>query len=199
MSTTIVAQVTSKDGAARWYWRGMYGHEHTEKIAAHPAHTFEDSVVPVDITVSHDGPVVGRVTYLESGLGYGDGDLWAVGVIDLEPDNVRNLYTSADINVIMANELVAEKCRLTALAICADTAGLGAPLVKAWPGDYRNRNTLAGWGQHPAILDRAAQAAPDLYQRSGPLRIHRPAPFTPRTGPRGPMHYSGGGRILAVR
>ena len=84
MSTTILCEVVTADGTAAW--PDPFAGPGYRTFQATPPDMFDDwQPGRIPITINHDGPTIGHVDYLESGLGYGDGGLYAIGVIEGVP------------------------------------------------------------------------------------------------------------------
>ena len=151
ISTTIVAEVVTADGTAAWPdpWEGP-GYR---TFQATPPDTF-DTWQPgrIGVSIGHDGPIIGHVDYLETGLGYGDAGLFAVGVIEAIPASVLDgqVMCSPEItadaiattigrgrDARSVGDMHATTATLTSIALVGETAGVGARPVRAWHGDYR--------------------------------------------------------------
>jgi hypothetical protein len=224
MITTVVAQIVDQLGHAMWEWRGSFGGRHVERFEAHPAANFLD-VQPGDIPVElrHGGERLGSVAYLEHNIA-GCTDLTAVCLLDdVEPEEVDGLYCSAEVGgTKRLGDLTVEDCKLQAVALLGQTAGVNARPVTAYSGDFRHSWERERWARRPKVLDRAAAACPYEYRSARcELRINRPAParvsddwspdlaIAPRSGSGHRRwidgqwveieYWPGHGRILSVR
>jgi hypothetical protein len=187
-TATVVLEIVTADGIAAWDSPGAAGFD---KLQATPPHVFDDRQpgrIPVHIR--HGGPVVGHVDYLEEGLGYGGGGLYAVGVVDLPADLVDGCYCSPEIRADTISlrmgagnqsgyigSAFATSASLEACALVDATAGIAAAKVRAFPGDYRRQDGSFNWsGGAPTILQRAKKAAGwELRYRRPPSIVIRRA------------------------
>lgn len=75
--TTVLLEVVPADGAAAWVTPQV------RKFQSTPPWTFGASAPgTIPIRIRHDGPTAGYIDYLEHGLGYGNGALFGVGVVE---------------------------------------------------------------------------------------------------------------------
>jgi hypothetical protein len=136
--------------------------------------------------------VIGHLDYFETGLGYGNGGLFGVGVVrGVEAGLIDGLVMcSAEIRAnamartvgrgqyrTSVGEMHATRSELVAVALVDETASVTSTKVRAWSGDYRVELDRGRWAPlAPEILARAAKAARwDLrWSRPQRLQVHRP-------------------------
>jgi len=190
--STLLLEVVDSAGDA--CWRGLDRVE----LQSTPAHTFDEwQSGDIPVNVAHQpGTRIGVVDYLESGVGHGDGGIYAVAVVDVAAELVHGLFASPEItcDALHVQErhsyrldrrresfgtLTATRSTLDGVGLVARTAGVTSTRVQAWRGDYRDP---IDWGaivsrRPPEILLRAKAAARYDLRTSRPhkLRIHRPA------------------------
>ena len=208
ISTTIVAEVVTADGTAAW--KDPYAGRGYRMYQATPPDVFGDwQPGRIPVTITHGGPTVGHIDYLECALGYGNGGLYAVAVLEgVDADMIDGqvqcspeILCDAMLDVGYrgryhqppSGQLHATRATLDAVALVNQTASFTSTRVRAWSGDYRVANDLGRWRMRgvPAILERAAKAArwrPALrpgpaHCRSTAHRSHRPRCDGRRRGP----------------
>lgn len=189
-TSTIVAEVVDADGLASWHYVDAVERQAT------PPSSFEEwqpAEIPVDL--DHDRRSIGRVVYLEHGLGHGYG-VTAVAVVERSAPMLEGLQCSPSLRADAKHTtervsyridrrreshgtLTSTRTRLEALGLVSRTAGVTATRLLVFPGDLRD---ALDWQdiksrRPPAILERARAAVPKVSLRSSrpePLRIHRP-------------------------
>jgi hypothetical protein len=199
--TTVLLEVVPLDGTAVWKnaWEGRGYRE----FQSTPPWTF-GQWLPGDtpIRITHDGPTVGYIDYAEHGLGYGDGALFGIGVVEGVPADMIDgiVQCSAEIRcnakarlvdtidyprpferrstTKVVGEMDATRARLDGVALVDSTASITSTRCRAWPGDYRDPVDRGRWQQRtiPTILERAiaATASSARHRRPDAVRIHHP-------------------------
>lgn len=217
-TSTVVLEVVTADGLAAWDSPGGAGFD---MLQATPPSIFtsrQPGKIPV--TLKHGGPEIGAIDYLEEGLGFGNGGLYAVGVVDLPANLVDGqVYCSPEIRAdALSLSIGAGKARrsigsafatsatLEGVALVDHTAGVCATKVRALAGDYRRQDGLFNWSGVPSIVKRAKEAAGwELrYRRPASIVIRRARAryddtFEPRAIPKGELRYGPPGKVLSVR
>lgn len=196
---TLLLEVVPADGLAAWTdpWAGSG----LRTLQATPPSTFGDYADGLQpITIGHDGPPIGALDYLEWDCGYGNGGMYAVGVVDdIDAEDIDNLLMcSAEIrangyartvpttiwsdtgqmrsSAKLVGNINATRATLHGVGLVGKTASVTSTMVRAWPGDYRDSFDRGRWRSVPSIIDRAVAAAGwELrYRRPSTMKIHHP-------------------------
>jgi hypothetical protein len=173
VTATVIAQVTDQLGHAMWEERDAFGHRRIAKVGVQPLADYCDTQPgDVEIRLRHSGPRIGYLDYLE--VGRDGGDLVGVGVVDVEPEVVEDLFCSAELRRIEVRCCDRPAFELCGLAITGATAGVGARPLVVLPGDYRRPVDRGYWSRAPEIIERAAAATPtwQRWRRPDELTIH---------------------------
>lgn len=223
-ATTVLLEVVPADGTAAWADPAAgVGYRSFQSTLPSVFGTWQPA--PMPITIRHGGPVVGHIHYLEHDLGHGDGQLFAVGVVEGVPaDEIDGvLMASAEIkadalartvnttdwsgtswrrSTALVGDMHATTAELHGVALVDQTASLTSTRCRAWDGDYLDPVGRARWtsGRVPAILHRAAAVAGTelRHRRAEQLRVHRPE-VDQRSGLGVEVVHHGGGYIVGVR
>jgi hypothetical protein len=204
--TTISGTAAYEGGTAAYYSVAgrLTGAESFDRIAE------ELPDAGVDVTVGHDGEHVGSLIY---------GEITSAGAVTvvavLHDDTILRIrsaiYLSPDLLVVGArgtrSRHLGGLAGMTSLALTTSPAGHGLSAIRVREGDLRNLGDRGswpiGWASEDPLLRRALDA---LDGRRRVTRLQRHAPRSTSgwidldgRSVGGPMHYRGGGRVLAGR